>query len=470
MRSALFARAGLLLSTAFLTWPLAAQQPTGLAPELRAAIDQAAEAALLRSGAPSASIAVVTHGALAYTAAYGSAKLDPKTPALPAMRYSIGSNSKQFTATAALMLAEQGKLSLDDKVARYFPDLTRANEITLRQLLSMTSGYQDYWPQDYLMPNMLLPVTGRQILDQWARKPLDFDPGTKWQYSNTNYVLAGQIIEKVSGEDLYSFLRKRVFTRLGMTTVFDVDAGPLPAADPVGYRRFGLGPLRPALKEGPGWLSAAGELAMTAADLARWDIAMMRQTLLKPESYRQQQTTTLLKNGVATRYGLGVFVGLEDGRRVLSHGGEVMGFTSSNNLYPDDQAAIVVFTNQDAVSTSETLADEIARLLFHDNETESAAATARARQIFLALERGQLDRAQFTENANFYFSEEALRDFAASLAPCGEPSSFVPTGRNERGGMIGRSWRVRCGDRDLQVWTFELPDGKLEQYQIAPIG
>jgi D-alanyl-D-alanine carboxypeptidase len=129
----------------------------------------------------------------------------------------------------------------------------------------------------------------------------------------------------------------------------------------------------------------------------------------------------------------------------------------------------VVFINQDAVSTSEALAGEIARLLFRDNATDTEAATVRARRIFLGLERGQLDRAQLTDNANFYFSEEALRDFATSLAPCGEPASFVPLGRSERGGMIGRSWRVRCGERDLHVWTFELPDGKLEQYQIAPI-
>src|SRR5262245_62531125 len=112
--------------------PLHSQQ---LPAELRSAIDRAAQGVLERSATPSLSIAVVKDGAV-YTAAYGNAKLDPQTPATPAMRYSIGSNSKQFTATAILMLAEQGKLSLDDKVARWFPSLTRANEITVRQRLS----------------------------------------------------------------------------------------------------------------------------------------------------------------------------------------------------------------------------------------------------------------------------------------------------------------------------------------------
>ena len=148
------------------------------------------------------------------------------------MRYSIGSISKQFTATAVLLLQEQGKLSLDDKVAKFIPNLTRANEVTIRQLLSHTSGYQDYWPQDYVMPPMMLPTTAQKILDMWARKPLDFDPGTKWQYSNTNYVIAGVIIEKVARMPLLQFLQQRVFTPLGMTSVSDTDQAKLGDTDP----------------------------------------------------------------------------------------------------------------------------------------------------------------------------------------------------------------------------------------------
>ena len=163
------------------------------------------------------------NGQVVYVKAYGDARLDPKTPATPDMRYSIGSISKQFTATAILLLQEQGKLSLDDKVAKFIPNLTRANEVTIRQLLSHTSGYQDYWPQDYVMPMMLKPVTAQKILDGWARNPLDFEPGTKWQYSNTNYVIAGVIVEKVSGMPLLQFLSQKVFTPLGMKSVMNID-------------------------------------------------------------------------------------------------------------------------------------------------------------------------------------------------------------------------------------------------------
>ena len=178
--------------------------PVGLAvgqlsPQQRAGIDSIVAAELKASGAPSISIAVVKDGAVAYAKAYGDARISPRMPATTSMRYSIGSVSKQFTATAILMLAEEGKLSIADKVSRFFPELTRAGDISIRQLLSMTSGYQDYWPQDYVMPPMKLPTTPRAIMDGWAKKPLDFEPGAKYQYSNTNYVILGGIVEKASG-------------------------------------------------------------------------------------------------------------------------------------------------------------------------------------------------------------------------------------------------------------------------------
>src|SRR5207247_2202629 len=139
-------------------------------------------------------------------------------------------------------LAEEGRLSLDEPVGRFVPDLTRAKEVTLRHLLSMTSGYQDYWPQDYVMPDMLLPITAPEILAKWAKKPLDFEPGTRWQYSNTNYVIAGRVVETAAGMPLLDLLQRRVFTPLGMKSVTDTDQAPLGAGDPARYMRYALGP------------------------------------------------------------------------------------------------------------------------------------------------------------------------------------------------------------------------------------
>jgi D-alanyl-D-alanine carboxypeptidase len=451
------------------TSAIVADAQTQLPAEFQAKIDKVVTETLARTGVPSTSVAIVKDGQIVFTKAYGDARLEPKTAAAPEMHYSIGSISKQFTAAAILLLQEQGKLLLDDHVAKYVPGLTRGNEVTIRQLLSHTSGYQDYWPQDYVMPMMLKPVTARQIMEMWAKKPLDFDPGTKWQYSNTNYVIAGVIIEKVSGMPLMKFLQQKIFTPLGMTSVSNIDEARLGDTDPTGYLRYALGPLRPAPKEGVGWLFAAGELAMPAADLAKWDISMIDQKLLKASSYRQMGTDTLLINGLGTHYGLGVDVSSQGGHRALSHGGEVSGFTAQNIVYPDDRAAIVVLTNQDAASASGAIANGIALLLFETADAATSAKLEQAKKIFDGLQHGNIDRSLFTDNANAYFSDQAIKDFASGLAPLGTPQSFVQSSQSLRGGMVLRVYIARFLQKSLRVWTFEMPDGKLEQYQVASI-
>jgi D-alanyl-D-alanine carboxypeptidase len=430
-----------------------------------AAIDKLVAEVLAKTGSPSASIAVVKDGTIAYARAYGIANLETKTPATPQMRYSVGSISKQFTASAVLLLAEEGKLSLDDKVVRWLPELTRAGDITIRQVLSMTSGYQDFWPQDYVMPPMLQPVTAHEIVTGWAKKPLDFEPGTKWQYSNTNYVIAGQIVERVAGTPLLDFLQKRVFGPLQMTSVTNTDEAGLGPEDPARYMRFGLASPRPAPKEGKGWMFAAGELAMTASDLAKWDISMIDQTVLKPASYRELEREVPLANGVGSRYGLGVSLSLVDGRRLLSHGGEVSGFTAQNQVYPDDRAAVVVLTNLDASGAPSEIATKVSNMLFAP--ATSKDALDQAKKIFAGLQKGQLERTLFTSNANAYFSDAALKDFASSLGPLGTPREFTQSRQSLRGGMTGRNYRIVFPKKTLRVWTFTMPDGKLEQYMVA---
>ena len=444
-----------------------ANPQTQLPADMQQRIGKIAADALAKTGTPSASVAIVKDGQIAYLEAYGHAQLEPSTSAKPEMRYSIGSISKQFTAAAILLLQQQGKLSLDDKVGKFIPGLTRANEVTIRQLLSHTSGYQDYWPQDYVMPMMLQPTTAQKILDGWARKPLDFEPGTKWQYSNTNYVIAGLIVEKVSGEPLLQFLQEKVFAPLNMKSVADIDKAKLGETDPTGYLRYALGPSRPAPKEGSGWLFAAGELAMPAEDLAKWDISIINRKLLKPASYGELETEILLKNGLGTRYGLGVFVSSEFGHRSLSHGGEVSGFTAENMVFPDERVAVVVLTNLDATDTSGAIARSIAPLLLASDDSSTVEKLAQARKIFEGLQRGAIDRSLFTDNANSYFNAQALKDFAGSLGPLGTPEEFTQVRQGLRGGMKFRLYSIQFPKTKLTGSTYEMPDGKLEQYQIA---
>ncbi len=442
-----------------------AQDPAPISVALREKVDVIVRQALTTTGVPSASIAIVQGGAIAYLQAYGDGRIEPHTPASPSMRYSIGSISKQFTAAAVLLLAEQGKLSLDDPVSRFVPNLTRGNEVTIRELLSHTSGYQDYWPQDYVPPFMLQSITADKILDQWARKPLDFDPGTEWQYSNTNFVIAGLIVEKASGEPLLQFLSEHIFAPLGMKSVMNIDQNRLTETDATGYLRYAVGPLRPAPKEGKGWLFAAGELAMPAEDLAKWDISMINQTVLRPASYAQMEKEVVLKNGLGTRYGLGVDVRKEFGQRTIEHGGEVSGFTAQNTVFPDARMAVVVLVNEDSVETSADIARNIATLLFR--ETDAGKQEVQSREIFAALQQGKINRALFTDNCNSYFTEQALRDFASSLGPLGTPTEFTQTAKQDRGGMTFRMFEVQFPQKTVEVLERIMPDGKIEQYQVG---
>ena len=434
----------------------------------RNSIDDAARKVLTDTGSTSASIAVVRGGRVVYVQAFGDARVQPNLPARPEMVYKIGSITKQFVASSTLLLAEQGKLTLDDPVGRYLPGLTRGNEITIRQLLSHTSGYQDYYPLDYVAPFMRRPITSQGILDLWAKKALDFDPGTKWQYSNTNFSAVGMIIEKLSGQTLIQFLRTNVFEPLKMRSPIDADHEKWTDSSPEGYTRFATGPPRPAPPEGTGWLNAAGELAMTAGDLALWDISLMDGTVLKPDSLRALTKEMDLKNGTHTGYALGLSVGSVNGRRRWSHGGGTSGFTSSNVTLPDDRAAVVVLTNSEGGAAGQ-IEGEIEKIITEPSDDPQAApALDRTRRLFTSLQNGKLDRSLLTEEANAYFTPAAIADYAASLKPLGTPTSFTQSRWGLRGGMTSRSFTIRAGNKSLRLSTFFMPDGKIAQYLIYP--
>jgi D-alanyl-D-alanine carboxypeptidase len=458
---------GLIVAVAVATQ---AQTVENLEPAIKSRVDRIAAQVLEQTGVPSASVAVVQGGKLVYTHAYGNARLAtdlaPAVAATPEMRYSIGSISKQFTAAAILMLAEDGKLSLDDAVGKYIPGLTRGDDVTIRQILSHTSGYQDYWPEDYVMTPMLTAESTQQIIDTWGKKQLDFEPGTQWQYSNTNFVIAGRIVETITGHPLMEFITERIFHPLGMKSVWNSDETKLTSVDATAYYRHALGPLRVAPKEGRGWMFAAGELAMTAHDLALWDESLIAQKLLKPESYKQMFTEVKLKDGKGTHYGLGVEVIDRNGHRSIEHSGEVSGFVSDNEVLVDDGIAVAVLTNQDAVGAASTIARLAAPAVLGTSVLKPEEK--QALDIFHDLQQGRIDRTLLAPNLSDYFTAEALDDFKASLAPLGEPLSFRKAGEELRGGMTFRAFNIVYPGKKLELTTYTYPDGKLEQYLIAP--
>jgi CubicO group peptidase (beta-lactamase class C family) len=435
-----------------------------------ARIDQLVTSTLSQSGVPSAEIAVVRDGRIVLNKAYG--KANERLVATSALPYQIASNSKQFTAMALLLLRDEGKLGLDDPVSKYIPGITKGDKITIRQLLSHTSGLEDYWPQDYMFPDMTVPTTPQHIIDTWAKKPLDFEPGDQWQYSNTGYVVAGMIVEIVSGEPLMGYLRRKIFQPLEMTSVLDQDETDT-LSFPAPYTRFALGPVRQQPRAARGWLFAAGELSMTAADLAKWDIARMNRAVLPARDWQEQENEVKLNSGKGTSYGLGVFV--QPGpRRSVSHTGEAVGFLSINTVYPDQHAAVVVLTNSWNTGDAFTrIAHDIADAILPAPPADlpAAARASRARVLLDQLSLGTIDRSLLTKNANFYFSPQAIADFRASLAPLGQPTSFDPKGNPVlRGGFVMQAYTVTYPARKLSISTFFEPgaNGRIEQFLVSP--
>lgn len=457
MRKSVASRAAVFVLAVPAVW---AQSPQPFAAEL----DQMISAALAAAGAPSVSVAVIQQGHLVYARAFGKADIVKDRAATAATRYAVGSISKQFTAAALLLEQEQGKVSLGDKVSKYYPELTRAGEVTIRELLSHTSGYEDYAPQDYLIPEWTHPITADEILNRWARKPLNFDPGTQWQYSNTNFVLAGKILEKVSGQELLPFLEEHFFTPLGMASAGDCEVHN--PEDATAYTRYALGPPRQVGREAAGWYFAAGELCMTAQDLAKWDINFLQKKILSAKSYEEFTSEVKLKDGGPTHYALGLGVSDFHGAPLISHSGEVSGFLAANGVLPAKNAGTVVLSNQDGVNLIGPLSQMIRAMLVDPLNATAEQQDQQVRAVLEGLQNGRIDRSLFTANADSYFTETALNDYRNSLARLGKLQLLTRQGDSQRGGMTHLSYRAHFEKNSVLISIYLTPDGKFEQFLV----
>jgi D-alanyl-D-alanine carboxypeptidase len=474
-----FARFLLCVAVGFSAVGVWGQQ--AISPELKEKVDAVVKREMAASGVPSVSLGAVQDGKIIYTAAFGMARLpaldsmgkelDKGLEATPEMHYAIGSISKQFTAACILLLMERGKLTLDDPVSRWFPELTRSKDVKLRNLLTHTSGYQDYAPQDYTIPLWMKPTRPIDIIHEWAEKPLDFEPGTKWQYSNTNFVLAGLIVEKAGGMPFWDFLQTQVLDPLKLENVLNLDTDR-DKMEPLGYFRNALGPLRPAVLEAPGWYTADATMAMPVGTLLKWDISIIERTLLKPSSYDEMETEMKLKDGSPTQYGLGVQLATRGGHRVVFHSGEVGGFVAANAVYPDDKVAVAVLTNLEASQAANRIQRTVAALLLPappvtTATSSTAPAEAQVKAILTGLQQGKIDRSLLTPDCNYYFSDQTIADFQSSLSPFGEVQTVTQTSEVQRGGMTFRTLAVMFenGTR-ITITTYTTADGKIEQFLV----
>jgi hypothetical protein len=220
-------------------------------------------------------------------------------------------------------------------------------------------------------------------------------------------------------------------------------------------------------------LWAAGELSMTAEDLARWDVARLDRALIPADDWAEQERPVLLSDGTTTGYGLGVSSGVERGRRYINHGGESVGFLSQNTVYPDSRAAIVVFTNSDFSGTTGTLTEGIEKIVLSSPQATSSGESDRVADVqalYAAIVAGKADRSVMTDNLQYYFNPTTSADYASSLAPLGLPKITVLRSPRLRGGFVNRNYKLTFPDRTLTLITYaEAGDrGRWEQFMVMP--
>jgi CubicO group peptidase (beta-lactamase class C family) len=291
---------------------------------------------------------------------FGLANVELSVPVKPETIFQSGSIGKQFTATAVMLLVEEGKIGLGDPLSKYLPDGPDWwKEVTIRELLSHTAGFTDY-PKDF---DLRKDYTEEELIKVVEAIPPAYPPGTNWKYSNLGYVTLGVLIHKVSGQYFGDFLQERVFTPLGMSTTRIIDEADIIPNRAAGYR-LDKGQLKNQEWVSPSANSTAdGSLYFTILDLAKWDAALYTERVLKESSKREMWTPVLLNDGKPNKasYGFGWFVESQNGHRVVEHEGQWQGFESQISRYLDDGLTVVVLVNS-GTCDPHLIADEVAAI------------------------------------------------------------------------------------------------------------
>jgi len=350
----------LVLAAVFVA-PVAWAQPPSDS-EFALKVDAVVAKVLAEPGAAGLSIAVARADKVILAKGYGMADLELSVPVSTDSIFRIGSVTKQFTSAAVMRLVEEGKVSLDAPVQTYVPDFpVKEWPVTVRHLLTHTSGIWSYTDDTKFMTrDSSLELTPAELIATFADRPLEFEPGTKFNYSNSAYYLLGAVVEGASGKPYARYVQEELFGRLGLAhTRYESNADIIPGRAQ-GYT-LKDGKLANDKAIGADVPGAAGSLLSTATDLVRWEIALSAGMAVNPESYAQMTTGAVLANGEETHYGFGLAIKDWEGRRRISHGGGIFGFTSMLLTLPDDGLTVAVLSNSDAIGPGK-LADTVARL------------------------------------------------------------------------------------------------------------
>jgi CubicO group peptidase (beta-lactamase class C family) len=464
MRSLLRAVALLSAVALIAAAPLSSPAPS------RAVNPAAVRTIMNTSHIPGLELVVLDHGKVAYSGAFGVKNLTTKAPVDQHTRFEIGSITKQFTAAAVMQLADSGKLSLSDPLGKYVKNLPAAKKVTIRQLLWQVSGIPNYTDVNgFEKLAVSRPGTFDAMMALVAKMPLHFKPGTKWEYSNTNYVLLGRIVELASGMPWAQYIRTHVFAPAGMTESSFMEDESHIADMATGYtmEKGKIVPTQPFV----GWAAAAGAIVSTASDLGKWDNAFFSGRIVPMRDVKEITTPGPVK-GSFGGYGFGWFIDTQNGVARISHDGGTFGYLASNETYPSLSQAIIVLQN------STTLApDKVGEVAFDDLHPELAttagktvggedpAITARVKAVWNEFTSGKLDRAQFSDQLNKVLTPDAVAGASAQMKALGAPSSWSYAGSQKSGQLTAYNYRVAFANGISMTVTMALtPDGKIDGY------
>ena len=414
------------------------------------------------------SVGVMQNGKVILAKGYGVRDLTSKAAVTPQTMFAIGSVTKQFTCSAVLMLAEQKKLAMTDKVSKYFPKLTRASDITLKDLGGHLSGYRDYYPLDFVDREMQKPETADEIFTRYATRALDFEPRARYSYSNTGFLILGRVIEKVSGQTFGAFVDSRIFTPLKLTrTAYE----PAISGDMAkGYTSFALSEPIPAEPEAKGWAGAAGAIWSTPSDLLTWDKSLLDHTLISAGSYSVLATAQGLTDGRSSGYGCGQRVNDRGAAVVLSHGGAVSGFVAQNTIIPATRSAVVMLSNTDFSPIGALQQEIVAKLLPRGVDVppvSGAAALDAAKKFLTELEKGTVDRSTLGDDFSVYMSAEKIATGRKALNTLGVISGIKVVNTVERGGMEVAAVQFDVGSTPSQGLMYRTADGKVQEFLFS---
>jgi CubicO group peptidase (beta-lactamase class C family) len=425
---------------------------------------------------PGLSLAIVCDGRVTKAQGYGFANLELKARATKETVYEIGSNTKQFTAAAIMMLAEEGKVHLEDPITKYFPEAPETwHDITIRHLLSHTSGIQNHlavphW-LDVFRTNLAFETTPprNELLKMFLKLPLEFRPGETWAYDNTGYYLLGVIIEQVSGKSYWQFLDDRIFKPLGMNATRSSDPQPIVSNRASGYEwKNDHFENRPILL--PAIAFSAGSLLSTVEDMAKWDEALSSDKFLKKSSLDQMWTAAIIKNhDVAPfNYGFGWFIDNYHGHGLVQHSGGTPGFSSVIYRFIDDKLTIIILTNH-ADRIIDQLAIDLAGICLpalkrpETRPDPDSKTTAMLKDVISDLLNGQHKPESFTAAMRIFLGTATGKAFWKWFAEHGALGSLLFSDRENRGDGRVLRYKATLGGNSYWFSALVTKDHKVAQ-------